>query len=141
MVATKRVAAFQNIGRRGEGAPTVHGLRQGVGWDGSRDREHTHTHTRHTTFETAVCDMDSSDELLSSATADDIVELAAEGGSVVLEAAGMRSDGAGGLAWMASIDGPSTIVRNKFRMMCAMLNDGTRAKCYADAIDRRLGER
>ena len=82
--------------------------------------------------------MDSSDELVSSATAEDIVELAADGGSIVLEAAGMRSDGTGGLAWMASSDGPSAIVRNKFRMMCAMLNDRTRARCYADAIEQAV---
>ena len=76
--------------------------------------------------------------MLASATVDDILELTVDGEVVILEASAVRTDGDAGLAWTAMADGPLVIVANKYRMMCAMLNDAVRNCAYAHAINNAV---
>ena len=80
----------------------------------------------------------SPNEALESATIDDIVEMTTEAGDVVLEASGVRTDGAGSLAWALVDDSVPVAVRKKYRMMCAMLKDSARNRCYANSIERAV---
>ena len=79
-------------------------------------------------------------EVLCSATVNDVVELATTpaGDAVLLEASGVREDGAGSLAWALPSESGSGAVRKKYRMMCAMLKDARRNQCYAQAIQQSV---
>lgn len=83
--------------------------------------------------------MSDADELLATASCDQVVAYENEDGSnLVLEAVGVDANGSGGLNWVpSSFD---AVVRNKYRMMCAMLKDNVRNRRYAQAIERKVRE-
>ena len=73
--------------------------------------------------------------VVASANIDQVLELGTDGGqeTLVIEAAGCCVAGSGGLRWEASTH--DAVVRNKYRMMCAMLKDSVRNRRYAHAIE------
>ena len=75
-------------------------------------------------------------EILAGATVDDILVMNVDAAEQILHCTGVAVDGAGGLSWMeASAD---AVVGGKYRMMCAMLKDGSRNQSYARAIEQAV---
>ena len=78
--------------------------------------------------------------VFAEATADQVLELLVQQGdddsgaaaTLVFEAAGVASDGSGGLAWEAST--PDAAAKNKYRMMGAMLNELEHAHIYIEEL-------
>ena len=81
------------------------------------------------------------DDVLSSATADQVIQLqgleeGATRAAITLVANGVSTSGSGMLHWVEGA--ATTAVRHKYKMMCAMLKDARRNRCYAQSIERAV---